>query len=74
MRKWIDHKTTKQNHKTEVYEMERYQICYTKGTVPMESWNSDKENAKKLADSLRKAGYTVQVWAHTKDGAHKTDL
>lgn len=54
--------------------MTRYQITYIKRGVSLTVWVDDKDNAKKMADSLRKGGYIVDVWAHTQDGARKTGL
>jgi ribosomal protein L16/L10AE len=54
--------------------MARYQICYVKHGQALVTWTNDKENAQKMADGLRKAGYIVDVWAHTKEGTRKIDL
>ena len=51
----------------------RYQIVYMKNT-PMTTWVSDKEQAHRLAEQLRRVGYSVDVWEHTYNGAHKTNL
>ena len=51
-----------------------YQIVYSKRGIPLTAWMDNADAAHKFADGLRKAGYSVDVWAHTKDGAHKTDL
>lgn len=54
--------------------MTRYQIVYSKRSSPLFTWADDAERARKLADDLRKAGYSVDVWAHNQDGAQKTSL
>ena len=66
--------------------MTKYKYCvkirfsselYTQPDWVTVSWHEkreDAENAQKLANNLRKAGYSVDVWAHAHDGAHKTDL
>lgn len=54
--------------------MARYQIVYRKRGIPLTAWENDKATAHKFADGLRKAGYSADVWEHTKDGARKTDL
>lgn len=52
----------------------RYQILYSKRGWPLTVWMDDEAAARKMAAGLRKAGYSVTVWAHTADGAHKTDI
>lgn len=54
--------------------MTRYQIVYSKRGIPLTAWMDSADAAHKFADGLRKTGHFVDVWAHTKDGAHKTDL
>ena len=54
--------------------MIRYQIVYSKRGLPLTVWNDNADIAHKFADGLRKAGYSVDVWIHTKEGARKTDL
>jgi predicted dienelactone hydrolase len=54
--------------------MARYQVCYTKGNAPLTAWRQNESDAHLLAESLRKSGYTVQVWAHTGTGAKMTKL
>ena len=54
--------------------MSRYQISYIKRGVSLTVWSDNKDNAHKMAGGLRKAGYIVDVWVHTKTGARKTDL
>lgn len=54
--------------------MTRYQIVYSKRGFPLVSWADDADTARKKAEDLRNAGYSVDVWAHTKDGARKTDF
>lgn len=52
----------------------RYQIVYNKTGWPLTVWKDDEAAARKMAASLRKAGYSVTVWAHTAEGARKTDI
>jgi len=54
--------------------MVRYQIIYNKRGFPLVSWADDAGTAHKKAEDLRRVGYSVDVWAHTKDSAHKTAL
>lgn len=54
--------------------MIRYQIIYIKRGIPIAIWKDNADTAHKFADGLRKAGYSVDVWEHTKDGARKTNL
>lgn len=54
--------------------MTRYQIVYLKHGYPLTCWADNEGDARKMADRLRKAGYSVDVWEHTKTSAHKTDL
>ncbi len=55
--------------------MARYQIVYSKRGFPLTFWINDKEMARSMATNLRKVGYyDVNVWVHTKDGAHMTDM
>lgn len=53
----------------------RYQIVYCKRSLwPLSAWTDNVDGARKLAEQLRNAGYSVDVWQHTKDGAQKTDI
>lgn len=52
----------------------RYQIVYCKRVWPLTTWADNADRARKLAEQLRNAGYSVDVWQHTKDGAQKTDI
>lgn len=53
----------------------RYQIVYCKrGWWPLSAWTDNVDRARKLAEQLRGAGYSVDVWQHTKDEAQKTDI
>lgn len=52
----------------------RYQIVYSKSGHPLVVWKNDHESALQVAWQLRKLGYTVDVWEHTKDGARKSTL
>ena len=54
--------------------MSRYQIVYSKRGTPLTTWMDDPDRAKTFADSLRAAGYTVDIWSHNRDGAKKIDL
>lgn len=54
--------------------MTRYQIVYSKRGYPLVAWADDADTAHKKADDLHRVGYSVDVWAHTKGGAHKTAL
>lgn len=59
----------------EVYNpMARYQITYTKGNAPLVAWADTLEAAQVKADQLRRVGYAVMVWEHTKAGARKADI
>jgi len=62
------------NKKQEENAMTRYQIVYSKRGIPLTAWMDSADAAHKFADGLRETGHSVDVWAHTKDGAHKTDL
>lgn len=52
----------------------RYQVAYTKGNAPLSIWRYSIEATKDLANLLRKAGYFVTVWEHTKDGSRMTEI
>lgn len=52
----------------------RCQIVYCKRGWPLTTWVDNADRARKLAEQLRNAGYSVDVWQHTKDGAQKTDI
>ena len=52
----------------------RYQIVYCKRGWPLTVWADNVDGARKLAEQLRNAGYSADVWQHTKDGAQKTDI
>ena len=52
----------------------RYQIVYCKHGFPLTTWANTADRARQLADQLRRAGYSVDVWYHTADGSRKTDL
>ncbi len=52
----------------------RYQIVYTKGSVPLQRWEDESQAAHDIAERLRAVGYTVSVWAHGEDVARGTDL
>lgn len=54
--------------------MSRYQIVYSKRGIPLTIWEGNADTAHKFADGLRKAGYSVDVWEHTKDEVKKTNL
>lgn len=54
--------------------MSRYQIVYSKRGLSLTTWKNDMESARTLANEMRKAGYSVDVWEHTKDGARRTNL
>ena len=54
--------------------MYRYQIVYNKRGTPLTVWMDDPNKTKKFADGLRTAGYTVDIWSHSRDGAKKIDL
>ncbi len=54
--------------------MARYQITYTKGNAPLVAWADTPEAAQVKADQLRRVGYAVMVWEHTKAGARKADI
>ena len=54
--------------------MSRYQIVYIKGGFPLTGWSDSPDNAHRIADRLRSAGYSVDVWEHTKEGSRKSDL
>ena len=54
--------------------MARYQITYTKGNAPLVAWADTLEAAQVKADQLRRVGYAVMVWEHTKAGARKADI
>lgn len=47
----------------------RYQVVYSKRGYPITTWAKSLEEAVKKADSMRKCGYTVSVWEHTKTGS-----
>lgn len=51
--------------------MSRFQVVYIKHSAPCVFWTSSKIAAAMFADGRRKAGYIVDVWEHTKDGATK---
>ena len=50
----------------------RYQIVYMKRGFPLTTWADDADRAQRLAAQLRRAGYSVDVWQHTDEGARKT--
>ena len=52
----------------------RYQIVYMKRGFPLTTWADDADRAQRLAAQLRRAGYSVDVWQHTDEGARKTSL
>ena len=52
----------------------RYQIIYMKRGFPLTTWADDADRAQRLAAQLRRAGYSVDVWQHTDEGARKTSL
>ncbi|MHA3677890.1 hypothetical protein [Faecalibacterium sp. PGM34] len=52
----------------------RYQIVYCKHGFPLTTWANTADRARQLADQLRRAGYSVDVWQHTANGSRKTDL
>lgn len=52
----------------------RYQIVYCKRGWPLTTWADNVDRARQLAEQLRSAGYSVDVWQHIKDGAQKTDI
>lgn len=52
----------------------RYQIVYCKRGLPLTTWANTADQARQLADQLRRVGYSVDVWQHTADGLRKTDL
>lgn len=54
--------------------MKRYQIVYSKGGFPLHIWRSAEEEARGVATGFRAAGYSVDVWEHTEEGARKTDI
>ena len=54
--------------------MKRYQIVYSKGGFPLHLWRSTAEEARGAATGFRAAGYSVDVWEHTEEGARKTDI
>ena len=51
-----------------------YQIVYMKRGFPLTTWASSAERAPRLAEQLRRVGYSVDVWQHTERGSRKTDL
>lgn len=56
-----------------VYKM-RFQIVYMKRGFPLTTWANNADRAHQLAEQLRRAGYSVDVWQHTERGSQKTDL
>lgn len=52
----------------------RYQIVYMKRGFPLTTWADDADRAQRLVAQLRRAGYSVDVWQHTDEGARKTSL
>ena len=52
----------------------RDQIVDCKQGWPLTTRADNADRARKLAEQLRNAGYSVDVWQHTKDGAQKTDI
>ncbi len=54
--------------------MARYMIIYQKSGLTQVTWKNRKEETSRLASSLRKAGYTVEVWENTINGPYKTNL
>ena len=52
----------------------RFQIVYMKRGFPLTTWANNADRAHQLAEQLRRAGYSVDVWRHTEDGSRKTDI
>lgn len=52
----------------------RFQIVYMKQGFPLTTWANNADRAHQLAEQLRRAGYSVDVWQHTEEGSRKTDL
>ena len=52
----------------------RFQIVYMKRGFPLTTWANNADRAHQLAEQLRRAGYSVDVWRHTEEGSRKTDL
>ena len=50
----------------------RYQIVYGKGDFPLIAWKPNMNDARTLAESLRKAGYHyVAIWEYSKRGVRE---
>lgn len=51
--------------------MKRYRIVYSKQGYPMTAWKDSIDEARELAERLRKTGYTVDVWEYTETAARE---
>lgn len=51
-----------------------YEIVYSKRGDPLSTRTDDIDHARRLAESLRRVGYGVDVWVHTEAGVSPLDI